>query len=58
MNGVIGLLVFVIIPRELENGTELDLVQILLHHVVEGEFIFQLSNHEVNLTNLNTFRFV
>ena len=58
MNGVIGLLVFVIITRELENGTELDLVQILLHHVVEGEFIFQLSNHEVNLTNLNTFRFV
>ena len=41
MNGVIGLLVYVIMKRELENGTELDLVQILFRHVVEGEFIFQ-----------------
>ena len=37
MNGVIGVLVIVIIARELENGTEPDLVQILFLLVVESE---------------------
>ena len=37
VDGVIGVLVIVIITLELEDGTELDLVQILFLLVVEGE---------------------
>ena len=48
MNGVIGLLVFVIITRELENGTEPDLVQILPLLVAESEFRLLNRYYEYN----------